>query len=246
MNTDWDGYFDRLKPDSPIYREQSAAYVEALATTIPLHPDLRVLDFGCGFGFVAKMLAPLVNEVWFWDPSPNMRAFAQRNTAGAPNARLFRLAGALQEQPERVGYIGPVFDLILVNSVAQYMAAWEFWGWLPRWRSMLAADGMLVISDLIAPAHSGLSDFADLLRFGARRGFSVRGAVDGVGGIRTYWRTSRNVPLLRVGREELVRRAAESDLNVEVLARNLTHLRKRWAAVLRPRSKDVTRPGQAR
>jgi SAM-dependent methyltransferase len=239
---DWATYFGRLAPDSPLYREQSAAYVKALTAAIGVRADQRVLDFGCGFGFVARMLAPRVAEVWFWDPSPNMRRVAERITADVPNARFLDIPAELAGRPDAAGWIGRTFDLILVNSVAQYMAASEFWGWLPRWRSMMAADGMLVLSDLIAPAHGGLSDIADLLRFGARRGWPLRAAVDAVGGIRNYWLTSRNVPLLRVGRDELIRRAAESDLNVEVLARNLTHLRKRWTAVLRPRSKDLSRP----
>jgi cyclopropane fatty-acyl-phospholipid synthase-like methyltransferase len=234
---DWATYFGRLAPDSPLYREQAAAYVKALTDAIGVRADQRVLDFGCGFGFVARMLAPHVAEVWFWDPSPNMRRMAERITADVPNANFLDIPAELAGGRDAAGGIGRTFDLILVNSVAQYMAASEFWGWLPRWRSMLAADGRLVLSDLIAPDHGGLSDIGDLLRFGARRGWPLRAAVDAVGGIRNYWRTSRNVPLLRVGRDELIRRAAESDLNVEVLARNLTHLRKRWTAVLRPRSR---------
>jgi cyclopropane fatty-acyl-phospholipid synthase-like methyltransferase len=234
---DWATYFGRLAPDSPLYREQSAAYVKALTDAIGVRADQRVLDFGCGFGFVARILAPHVAEVWFWDPSPNMRRVAERTTADVPNASFLDIAAEFADRQDAARGVGRTFDLILVNSVAQYMAASEFWGWLPRWRSMLETDGVLVLSDLIGPAHGGLSDIADLLRFGARRGLSLRAAVDAVGGIRNYWLTSRNVPLLRVGGDELIRRAAESDLNVEVLARNLTHLRKRWTAVLRPRSR---------
>src|SRR4029453_13582528 len=234
---DWATYFGRLAPDSPLYREQSAAYVKALTDAIGVRADQRVLDFGCGVGFVPRVLAPHVAEVWFWDPSPNMRRVAERITAHVPNASFLDIAAELAGQRDAARGIGRTFDLIIVNSVAQYMAASEFWGWLPRWRTMMAADGVLVLSDLIAPTHGGLSDTAALPRFGARRGWPLRGAAAAVGGIQNYWRTSRNVPLLRVGRDELIRRAAESDLNVEVLARNLTHLRKRWTAVLRPRSR---------
>jgi cyclopropane fatty-acyl-phospholipid synthase-like methyltransferase len=232
---DWATYFGRLAPDSPLYREQSTAYVKALTAAIEVRADHQVLDFGCGFGFVARMLAPHVAEVWFWDPSPNMRRMAERITADVPNASFLDIPAVLAGSRDAEEWIGHTFDLILVNSVAQYMAASEFWGWLPRWRSMLETDGVLVLSDLIPPAHGGRSDIADLLRFGTRRRLPLRAAVDAVGGIRNYWLTSRNVPLLRVSRDELIRRAAESDMNVEVLARNLTHLRKRWTAVLRPR-----------
>jgi cyclopropane fatty-acyl-phospholipid synthase-like methyltransferase len=154
---DWAAYFGRLAPDSPRYREQSAAYVNALTAAIGVRADQRVLDFGCGFGFVARMLAPRVAEVWFWDPSPNMRRVAEWTTADVPNASFLDIAADLAGRCDAAEWIGPTFDLILVNSVAQYMASSEFWGWLPRWRRMLAADGMLVLSDLIAPAHGGPS-----------------------------------------------------------------------------------------
>lgn len=231
MNTGWPAYFDGLGEQSPLHREQAALYVVALRDQVGLRREQRVLDFGCGFGFVAALLAPLVAEVWVWDPAPNMRAVTAHRTAELANVRLCDLSA--EPAPEVAVEAAP-FDLILVNSVAQYMAPEDLSAWLPRWRAMLARGGAVVLSDLIPPRHSGLSDVSDLLRLGARHGSPLRGARAAVGGIRRYWRTSRAAPLVRVGHDDLDRRAAEADLEVTALPRNLTHFRRRWTAVLQP------------
>ena len=46
----------------------------------------RVLDLGCGPGFIADAVAPHVAEVLGLDPSPNMIAAA--HASAAPNARF--------------------------------------------------------------------------------------------------------------------------------------------------------------
>lgn len=234
MSAGWSTFFDRLRPDSPLYREQSAVYVDSLTGAIDVRRTDRVLDFGCGFGFVARLLAPHVSEVWFWDASGNMREEARRNTADLPNARLCDVPAGLSEDGDGIVWHGPTFDLILVNSVVQYMDPSELGRWLVRWRAMLSANGRLIISDLIPPGHRSLWDVADLLRLGVRRGFALRAAAEALGGIRRYWRTSRTVPLLRVDPDELVSRARSARLGVEVQPRNLTHFARRWTAVLRP------------
>src|SRR4029453_11771153 len=92
VTTAWREYFDGLKDQSPLYRVQAALYVDSLREAVGLHHDQRVLDFGCGFGFVVALLAPLVTEVGWWDPSPNMRSAAERNTTRFPNARFCDLS----------------------------------------------------------------------------------------------------------------------------------------------------------
>lgn len=231
MTRDWPAYFDRLGP-SPLHREQSALYVEALTAAVGVHPEQRVLDFGCGFGFVAATLASRVAEVWFWDPSPHMRALAERNTDRLPNTRLCDLSRLPYAGPGTARWDGPRFDLVLVNSVVQYMAPQELWAWLARWREMLTPSGKVVLSDLISPRHRALFDVIDLFRLGARRGSPIRAARELLGGLRDYRRTSRAFPLVRVEVEDLEREAAEAGLETTVLPRNLTHFRGRWTAVL--------------
>ena len=231
MAKDWLAYFDRLE-DSPLHREQSALYVRSLITEVGLHRDQRVLDFGCGFGSVVALLAPLVSEVWWWDRSPTMRAATRRMTSEFHNARLYDLSaspllGDKTDRPEGT------FDLILVNSVVQYMTPAELWRWIERWRDLVAPNGQIVLSDLIPQQHGRLSDMIDLFRFAARHGSPFRAARQAIGDVGGYRRASRAAPLVRVGTRDLTQHATDAGLETKVLPRNLTHFTKRWTAVLR-------------
>ena len=231
--TTWAAYFDSARDDSPLYRVQAALYLEALTAAVELHAGQRVLDFGCGFGLVAALLAPRVGEVWVWDQSPNMCAVAERTTARFANVRLCDLSAT--HQVDLQPYIGSM-DLILVNSVAQYMTSAELSQWLVRWRELLTPGGKLVLSDLMAPEHRGFADIADLLRLGIRHGSPLSATSKALGGVLQYWRMRQAVPLTRIGQEDLGRRATQAGLNLVVLPRNLTHFSRRWTAVLSPRA----------
>lgn len=230
---DWLSYFDGLET-SPLHRAQAAHYVRSLAADVGLTRTHRVLDLGSGAGTVVALIAPRVAEVWWWDPAPGMRSGAERLTRGVPNARFCDLDRPIEAPPRAVP--GAPFDLILVNSVVQYMPQEELWAWLPRWRAMLTTDGRVVLSDLIPPSHAPHSDVLDLLRFGSRHASPWRVFGQALGDVRRYRHVSRSAPLVRTGVEDLVRHATRAGLEVEVLPRNLTHLRTRWTAILRQRS----------
>lgn len=228
MSTDWTAYFDGLAAESPLYAEQAAVFVDSLLGAIDVHADHRVLDFGCGHGLVAVLLAPLVAEVRLWDPSENMRTIAGRNTAELTNVTFCDLSGG----PGAAVSEGDL-DLIVVNSVVQYMPAEELTAWLRTWTSMLAPRGQVVLSDLVPSDLSRITDVLDLLRIGAGQRSPLGAARRALGGLSRYWWTRRTVPLTRVDQDDLRRRAAAAGLETDVLADNLTHFRGRWTAVLR-------------
>jgi cyclopropane fatty-acyl-phospholipid synthase-like methyltransferase len=221
----WAGYWETLNAESWLYREQSELYVEQLAAAIELRPDMRVLDFGCGFGFVVELLTGRVAEVCFWDGAENMRRHTLARVAGRDNCRLLDLA-----EPKAVPD-GTRFDLILVNSVVQYMTRDEFAGWLADWRRLLAPGGRVVVSDLIPPEHGSMRDVLDLLRFGRRRGVLVRALRQLAGGFFSYGKRRHATPLARYGRDELERLGQSASLRVSFLAANLTQFTRRTTAM---------------
>ncbi len=93
---DWLQYFDSLH-EQRMFEVEAADFVERLAWVVPLTPGMRVLDFGCGFGFSAAPLGRKVGEVVLWDGSPNMRRRAATTIAGVANAR------ALTVEPDPSG-----------------------------------------------------------------------------------------------------------------------------------------------
>lgn len=213
---DWESFWAGMEDDQRIFRAEAEDYLGKLEAAVPLSPGARVLDFGCGFGFVADQLAPKVGEVFLWDTSANMRQRARVNVASRENIRFLDLS-----HPSSLPH-AQRFDVILVNSVVQYMSLDEFTAWLGRWREMLAPGGRLVISDLIPPDHHALVDLAAVLGFTARRGLALRAGWHRFGELRRYWKTRAASPLLRVARAALQRQARSMGFEVEFLPGNLT------------------------
>ena len=221
----WESYWEGLNDRQQLFREQSDEYIRNLDSTLGLDSRARVLDFGCGFGYVAELLAPRVGELFLWDSSANMRRRARLNVAGHQNIRFLDLSDSKPLSGELQ------FELILVNSVVQYMTFDEFSAWLLRWRNMLAPGGRIVVSDLIPPDYPAIWDIVDLLRLSARRGFLVRAICQALSEIWRYWGVRRARPLSRVGRQDLSQRGRDAGLVVSCLPTNLTHFKKRLTAV---------------
>jgi SAM-dependent methyltransferase len=222
---DWQVYWERLSDTQRLFREQSEEYVRNLDIMLRIDPRARVLDFGCGFGHVAEMLSSKVGELFLWDASANMRRHARLRLASRRNITFLDLS-----DPKALPY-HLRFDLILVNSVVQYITFEQFSAWLVRWRKMLAPGGSIVISDLIPLDYVAICDIVDLLRLSKRRGFLLRAISQAAGEIWRYWSVRRSRPLYRIGREELCERAKATGLAISFLSTNLTHFTKRFTAV---------------
>ena len=224
----WVAFFDGLHGDSDqlLSRKEAERYVATLTSALPLDSRARVLEFGCGYGFAAQALAPRVGEVSLWEPAASKEQVARTNLAGCPNARFLDLSNP-QALPHDLAV-----DLILVNSVVQYMRPDEFLAWLPRWRGMLAPGGSVVISDIIPPDHRSWEDTTALLQFSVQEGCVLAAVGNMLGEARAYWRMQRRYPLFQIAREWLSDVGAANGLNVRFLPRNLTHFPKRVTAIL--------------
>jgi SAM-dependent methyltransferase len=220
----WDSHWEALSDEQQLLREQSQEYVQNLTAVLAPNRDLRVLDFGCGSGFVAQQLAPRVGQLYLWDHSANMRRRAQERVANLANVQFIELCGKGSKHLPR-------FDWILVNSVVQYMTPDEFSGWLRCWRQRLTPGGRIIVSDIILPDHSTLGDILAVLHLSARRGFLLRAVWQAAGEFLGYWKKRWQRPLTRFSRDDLRRLAALADLGVAFLPRNLTHFPRRTTAI---------------
>ncbi|PYM36913.1 MAG: hypothetical protein DME15_02425 [Candidatus Rokuibacteriota bacterium] len=225
MENQWHAYWDRLE-EHVIFRVEAADYVTRLEAALGLEPGARVLDFGCGFGFVAELLALRVAELYAFDASDHMRRRAQLRLASHANVRFLAPPRATPWPA------GLRFDLILVNSVVQYMPLDELQQWLGRWRGMLAPGGRLVLSDLLTQNVDSLREVVELLVLSARRGCLVSVLRKALGELRQYTKTRRVRPLSQIDFGDLRERAGRHGLAVDVLASNLTYKKARATAVL--------------
>jgi SAM-dependent methyltransferase len=114
--------------------------IAAVACALGLEGNGRVLDLGCGPGFLALAFAPFVAEVVAMDPEPDMLAAAREAAAGAAGRFTFILAGSAALGP----HLGR-FDLVTMG---------RSFHWMDRERTLLALDA------LVEPA-GGVALFAD-------------------------------------------------------------------------------------
>src|SRR2546426_11119045 len=191
VENQWHAYWDRLE-EHVFFRVEAEDYLSRLEAALGPHLGARVLDFGCGFGFVAELLAPRVPALFVFDASDRLRRRAQLRLAGHVNVRVLG-APEVAPWPDELR-----FDLILVNSVVQYMTPDKFHGWLRRWRAMLAPGGRLVLSDLLVRDVNPLREMVDLLVLGARGRCLVGVVRKALGEIRHYTRTRHVQPLCRI------------------------------------------------
>src|SRR3989442_6601149 len=57
VENQWHAYWDRLE-EHVIFRVEAADYLSRLEAALGPQRGARVLDFGCGFGFLAELLRP--------------------------------------------------------------------------------------------------------------------------------------------------------------------------------------------
>jgi SAM-dependent methyltransferase len=203
---------------------EAAYYVEHLLRAVRIAPDARVLDFGCGFGLAAAVLAPAVGEIQLWDVAPAIRRRAAATTAFVANAHV------LDDGVAEGG-----FDVILVNSVVQYMSAGERRRWLRCWRAWLAPAGIVVLSDVprAGVMRGRLAEAVEIVVFHARRGRLGMLCRERLGDLLAYRRAARACPLAAIEPDRLRREAADAGFEVRLLGESLTCRRRRLAAVLR-------------
>lgn len=133
-------YFAAFQDPSVIasYRYRPPFPPEVFTVLSGLLTDMprRVLDLGCGTGFVARELLPFVDAVDAVDVSAGMIE-AGKQLPGGDDARLRWILGRAEEAP-----LDPPYTLITAGDSLHWMD-WPVL--LPRLRTMLTANGYLAI-----------------------------------------------------------------------------------------------------
>lgn len=224
----WRAYWEGIEDRQAVFRIEARDYVARMVDALNPSAATRVLDFGCGFGHTATELSRHVGVVALWDASSAVRQQAVVRVSGLRNIEFLDL-----QEGASPASVEP-FDLILVHSVLQYMSPAEIEDWLRRWRGMLSRNGRLVLSDLLTPGPSVLSELTDYLKFAARNGFFWNALIAGMKGTGRYASARRSRPLTTVTHEQLTQWAGAAGLAVQWLPANLSHRKTRATAVLRP------------
>ncbi|AWN50864.1 class I SAM-dependent methyltransferase [Methylobacterium sp. 17Sr1-1] len=225
MVTSWREFWDR---DTPIYvnaRHKARHYAglaDDIAALVP-HPDAAILDHGCGEALSADHVAAHCGRLLLCDASPRQREALARRFSG--NTAIAVLS------PDEVAALPPAsLDLVVANSLAQYLTAAELDACLRDWRRLLRPGGRLILADVIPPHLGAVADATALLAFARRDGFLLAALLGLARTLVSDYRTlRRSLGLARYGEAEMLARLKAAGFAAERMPRNLGHNQGRMA-----------------
>ena len=135
-------FWDRIAPSyaaKPVPDE--AVYARKLAVTRNfLHPEMRVLEVGCGTGSTALNHAPHAREIIATDISPGMIDIAKAKAEEAGVANVDCRVAALDEMDPAEAR----FDMVQAHSILHLVPNWT--SAIAQLRRLLKPGGTLVLS----------------------------------------------------------------------------------------------------
>jgi len=163
---DWIDYYDSTHTIYVSKRHRDLHF-EVIARDIVAYiasPDSVVLDYSCGEALSAAKVADACANLILAEPAPGVRG--RLIARFAPNTKIrVRSLDDVRKMNERS------IDLVVMNSVAQYMTPDELDEALLVIRRLLKPTGRLVLGDILRPQVGMPRDIYALLRFAAKQGF---------------------------------------------------------------------------
>ena len=222
---DWVSFWDS---DHPIYVNARhfdvhyRAIAEDIIRVLP-HPDARVLDHGCGEALHADKVAAKCHGLFLCEAAPTVRV---------------RVADRFKDEA-KIRAIGPgeverlpsdSLDLVVANSLLQYLKRDQLEALLATWRRILKPGGKLVIADVIGPNQSAIADAVALLHFAASNGFLIAAFF---GLVRTvfsdYGKLRTQLGIAQYSEDEMLKILREAGYAAKRLPQNFGHNQQRMA-----------------
>ena len=163
---DWVSFWDK---DHPIYvnaRHFDVHYRVIAGDIVALIPSpaAHVLDHGCGEALHADEVAAHCTALLLCEAAPTVRARIAERFKREPKIRAI-------SPDEADKLIAGSLDLVVANSLLQYLRRDELDATLANWRRILKPGGKLVVADILPRRQSMAKDALSLLSFAAKNGF---------------------------------------------------------------------------
>ena len=228
--SDWRSFWDGEHSIYVNARHKDVHYrdiAEGIVSYVP-GPQARVLDFGCGEAIHADKVAVVAAEVWLCESAATVRASMTARFAGNPRIKICSPED-LETRPDGS------LDLIVANSVVQYLSSAELERLLALWRRLLAPGGALIAADIIPPDAGAVADVVSLLRYAARHGFLLA-ALGGLArtAVSPYRKLRSQLGIAQYTEADFTQRLRGAGYTVERLKRNLEHNPARMSFRARP------------
>ncbi|MGE0062269.1 MAG: class I SAM-dependent methyltransferase [Xanthobacteraceae bacterium] len=216
---DWVSFWDSQHSIYVNARHFDVHYRDIADGIVALLPreGLRVLDYGCGEALHAGTVAAKTSHLTLCESAPHVRDHLAARFAGQGKI-------AIASPDEVAAMPAGSFDIIVVNSVSQYLTPDELDRLLGVWKRLLAPGGALMIGDVNPPGVSAVADLAALLRYAWRNGFLVAALAGMARTLFSDYRALRQkLGLTTYGEAEFLAKLAAAGFAGERLARNLEH-----------------------
>ncbi len=209
---DWIDYYDSTHTiyASKLHRDLHFQLVaKDIIEYIP-SPDAVVLDYACGEALSAARVAEACGRLYLAEPAPGVRG--RLIARFAPNMKIkVRSLDDLRNMDENS------IDLVVMNSVTQYMTQQQLTSALAIMRRLLKPGGRLVLGDILRPEVGMARDIIALLRFAKACGFLRDALIGLVSTALSDYRQLRS----RVG----LQRYSEADMLAKLTAAGFTAAR---------------------
>jgi SAM-dependent methyltransferase len=229
--SDWRSFWDSEHSIYVNARHKDVHYREIadqIAAFVP-GSSARVLDYGSGDAIHSDRVAAVAAEVTVCDAAPSVRESMASRFSSNPQIKVIA--------PEDVAALPDGrFDLIVSNSVAQYLTENELTNLLAMFRRLLTPNGTLIFADVIPPDVGALSDVLALLRYAAKHGFLMAALIGLAKTTVSPYRKIRNtLGIAQYTQAQFLGRLTDAGFSAERLARNMEHNPARMTFRARPR-----------
>ena len=157
----WDSYWNSTNINRDIMQVWAAYFVGLYEKTFGFTGSEVVLDFGAGFGNVSFFIRNKAQKIYLYDKSEYMVEVLKVNFQNSKNMHIIP---SLDEIDEKV-------DIIIVNSVLQYMSPDEFKKSLIELQRICKPETRIVFSDVIPHNYSKVTDFFVQLKLSLKFNF---------------------------------------------------------------------------
>jgi ubiquinone/menaquinone biosynthesis C-methylase UbiE len=216
---DWIDYYDSTHTIYASKRHRDLHF-EIIAHDIVSYipsPDAVVLDYACGEALAAAKVAGACSTLFLAEPAPGVRG--RLIARFAPNTKIrVRSLDELRSMTEKS------IDLVVMNSVAQYMTPDELDSALAVVRRLLKPSGRLVLGDILRPNVGMAVDVLALLRFAAKCGF-LKDALIGLlsTALSDYRQLRTRLGLQRYSEKDMVAKLAKAGFSASRASFNIGH-----------------------
>ena len=216
---DWIDYYDSTHTIYASKRHRNLHFEVIARDIIGYIPsaDAVVLDYSCGEALSAAKVAEACAMLILAEPAPGVRG--RLIARFAPNTKI-----RVRSLEDLRKMHGRSIDLVVMNSVAQYMSAPELDAALLNIGRLLKPGGRLVLGDILRPEVGMLRDVVALLRFAAKHGFLGDALIGLISTALSDYRQLRSkVGLMRYSEADMIAKLTAAGFTASRAHRNIGH-----------------------